>query len=107
MSSSHPLEAFWSAAAGVQSRAGVSRSTMMGYPCLRVHGAFFASTDPQTGALIAKLPAKRVEALIADGTGAPFAPAGRAFREWVHLDLDTVEDWPAYLEEAYAFVAGA
>jgi hypothetical protein len=34
---------FWDAAAPLLQRPGVTRSTMMGYPCLRLHGDFFAS----------------------------------------------------------------
>src|SRR5262249_7496937 len=34
----------------------VSRSTMMGLPCLRRSGAFFASYDRRTGNLVVKLP---------------------------------------------------
>ena len=61
----------------------VGRSTMMGYPCVRRAGRFFASFDTRAEALVVKLPRERVAELIADGTGEPFAPNGRVFREWV------------------------
>ena len=63
----------------------VGRSTMMGYPCVRRAGRFFASFDTRAEALVVKLPRDRVAELIADGTGEPFAPNGRVFREWVTI----------------------
>jgi hypothetical protein len=44
---------------------------MMGFPCLRVSGAFFASCDHRSGDLIVKLPRHRVEQLIRAGAGKP------------------------------------
>ena len=61
----------------------IARSTMMGLPCLRVDGAFFASYDRRTGDLLVKLPAARVDELIAAGRArlrsrwAPFPRVGR------------------------------
>jgi hypothetical protein len=81
----------------------VERSTMMGYPCVRRAGQFFASFDTGSSALVVKLPAERVSALIADGTGAPFAPNGRRFREWVSLPRPDVELWEQVLTEAHQF----
>jgi hypothetical protein len=52
---------------------------MMGLPCLRREGAFFAAWDRGTGALLVKLAPTRVDELLAAG---PFAPAGRRFRQW-------------------------
>jgi hypothetical protein len=45
----------WHHAAPLLGRRDVSRSTMMGLPCLRVRGAFFASFDRRTGDLLVKL----------------------------------------------------
>ena len=53
---------------------------MMGFPCLRIDGAFFASLDHRTGHLIIKLPADRVDELVDVGTGQSFAPNGRRFK---------------------------
>ena len=78
----------------------------MGLPCLRVGGAFFASCDHRTGDLIVKLPRHRVQQLIAAGTGKPFAPAGRTFREWVLVDDRDEARWIALMDEARDFVAG-
>lgn len=84
----------------------VQRSTMMGYPCLRVNGEFFASVERSTGHLIVKLPAARVGELVESGAGLPFAPNGRVFREWVTCPVPDEEEWIALLEEAKAFVGG-
>ena len=85
----------------------VGRSTMMGFPCVRRAGRFFASFDPKAGALVVKLPRERVAELIADGTGEPFAPNGRVFREWTTVpDPDPVV-WEQLLAEAHAFAGPA
>ena len=72
-------------------------------PCLRVSGAFFAACDHRSGDLIVKLPRHRVQQLVAAGTGKPFAPAGRTFREWVVIaDLEPAR-WVKLIDEARAF----
>lgn len=83
---------------------GVSPGTMMGFPCLRVDGQFFASCDHRTGDLIVKLPRDRVQALIDTGVGKPFAPAGRVFREWVLVEDRDETRWAALMDEARSFV---
>jgi len=103
--SSADADRFWSVAEPLLGAAAVTRSTMMGFPCLRVSGRFFASFDRRTGALVVKLPAARVHELIASGEAEPFAPAGRTFREWAAIDPDRLEHWPSLLDEALAFVA--
>jgi hypothetical protein len=97
---------FWDIAEPLLDRAGVSRSTMMGFPCLRIDGRFFASFDRDTGALIVKLPEDRVDELIDRGQAHPFAPAGRRFREWAAIAPDRRRSWVALLDEAFAFIAG-
>lgn len=84
----------------------VSRSTMMGLPCVRVDGSFFASLDHRSGNLIVKLPTDRVSELIQDRTGLPFAPAGRTFKEWVAIPREDEETWSALITEARTFVSG-
>ncbi len=107
MSRSSSNEArFWSFADPLLVAPFVTRSTMMGFPCLRVSGRFFASFDRQTGALVVKLPAARVDELIASGQAQPFAPAGRRFREWTSIDASRRAQWSALLDEALEFVAG-
>ncbi|EDY83993.1 hypothetical protein VDG1235_3620 [Verrucomicrobiia bacterium DG1235] len=75
----------------------------MGFKCLRSDGAFFATLDHRSGALIAKLPADRVQTLIADGTVRPFAPARRVFKEWVSIPTISRPLWTKLLTEAKAF----
>ncbi len=79
-------------------------STMMGYPCLRVDGAFFASLDKRTGDLLVKLPADVVSGRVVDGSGKPFAPAGKVFREWLAIELGSEEAWASAMSEALDFV---
>jgi hypothetical protein len=84
----------------------VTRSTMMGFPCLRVDGKFFACVEPATGNLILKLPAERVNDLVKTGTGRPFAPNGRVFKEWVACPAPARESWTDLLNEAKRYVDG-
>ncbi len=83
----------------------VGRSTMMGYPCVRRAGRYFASFDTGTEALVVKLPRDRVAELIADGTGEPFAPNGRVFREWATIPEPDLDVWERLLAEARDFAA--
>lgn len=85
----------------------VGRSTMMGHPCVRRAGRFFASFDPKGDCLVVKLPADRVEALIDKGTGAPFAPNGKVFREWVSIPEPDPSGWARLLAEALDFARPA
>lgn len=82
---------------------GAERSTMMGFPCLRVGGKFFASLEHRTGDLIVKLPAERVDELIETGTGGPFAPNGRRFKEWTVIAARDEELWTQLTQEAFNF----
>jgi hypothetical protein len=101
MSTSAGVDEFWEHAALLLERPGVTRSTMMGYPCLRLHGDFFASWDPHAHALVLKLDRQTVTSLIADGLGGPFAPSGRPFREWVSIPLSARTSWPDRLDAAF------
>jgi hypothetical protein len=96
-------ELFWQLAEDLLTRPEVARSTMMGYPCLRTNGAFFACVERTTGHLIVKLPANRVNELTASGQALPFAPNGRVFREWVALPVADHDEWAALLDEARTF----
>ena len=86
---------------------GAERSTMMGHPCLRIDGNFFASLERRTGDLIVKLPAERVDAMIQDGTAEPFAPAGRRFKEWALITDRDGDRWENLMTEAIAFVGAS
>ena len=96
---------FWALAAPLLEQPGVTRSTMMGFPCLRIDGAFFASWDRNTGSLVVKLPEATVEDLIDAGRADPFAPAGRRFREWASIPSTRTRAWRALLDQALAHVS--
>ncbi|KAA1249463.1 hypothetical protein F0Q45_14935 [Mycobacterium simiae] len=97
---------FWTLAQHLLARQEVTRSTMMGLPCLRVGGAFFASCDRKTDDLLVKLSAARVAELISTGQAEPFAPAGRQFREWAAVPFAKRRAWKPLLQESLAFVEG-
>jgi hypothetical protein len=78
---------------------------MMGYPCVRRAGRFFASFDTRARALVVKLPRERVAELLGNGTGEPFAPNGRQFREWVTVSEPNAAVWRRLLAEARDFAA--
>jgi len=56
--------------------------------------------------LVVKLPEERVNELIRSGTGRPFAPAGKVFREWLSVPKPDRRRWLALLNEGAAFVGG-
>jgi hypothetical protein len=101
-----PTDFFWQVSAAALAHRDVATGTMMGLPCLRISGAFFAACDHRSGDLIVKLPRQRVQQLIAAGAGKPFAPAGRTFREWVLVDDRDPDRWAQLIGEARAFAAG-
>ena len=100
-------ELFWHLARVLMDDPVVERGTMMGLPCLRWNGRFFASMDAKTKDLIVKLPEARVAEIIASGRGQVFAPSRRPFREWVAISTPDEETWEALLAEAKAFAAQA
>ena len=57
------------------------------------------------GALVVKLPAARVSALIASGAGVAWDPGhGRTMKEWVAFPAERSRTWIAIAKEARAFV---
>ncbi|MEM9160276.1 MAG: hypothetical protein AAGB46_14625, partial [Verrucomicrobiota bacterium] len=80
MTSPDPQKLFWKIAEELYSDSSVKEGSMMGLKCLRVDGAFFASLDRKTQALIVKLPQDRIQSLLSNAVGEPFAPAGRVFK---------------------------
>ena len=93
--------AFWQVAAPYLERPGVTRSTMMGYPCLRLHGDFFASWDPHHLQLVAKLDRIAATNMIDTAQAEAFAPSGKRFREWVAVPIDNRDRWETILEAAF------
>ena len=66
-----------------------------------VSSAFVAMPGHESDGMVVKPPAARVAELLTSGRGAPVAPAGKVFKEWV--EIDATEDWGPYLEEALGF----
>lgn len=76
-----------------------------GAKALKVRGKIFAMRVAG-GALVVKLPQRRVDALIAAGCGERFDPGhGRVMKEWLAVAPAADLDWPALAREAMAYVA--
>ncbi len=98
------LAAALRAEGGVDAPGGGGRRRAFGADALKTGGKIFAMVAQ--GTLVLKLPAARVEALVAQGRGARFDPGhGRVMREWIALSGGEGE-WLALAREARAFVAG-
>lgn len=97
-------EKFHADAEALLENESVTTGTMMGYPCLRIDGDFFASFEPKTGHLIIKLPADRVLELMEQGAGLAFAPNGRRFKEWIAIPDPDTKARQSWMSEALAFV---
>jgi hypothetical protein len=78
-----------------------------GSDALRVNGSVFCMISSGHG-FVVKLPAPRVQALIAAGTGEPFA-AGRKtpMRQWLVVTDPAPGLWESLADEAYAFTRDA
>lgn len=98
---------FWRLAESWLARDGVEKATMMGFPCLRYNGAFFASIEHKGDGLVVKLPRERVSECVSVGDGEPFAPAKRVFKEWLRVPYANRALWNDLIGEAYAFAGGA
>lgn len=88
---------------------GVEKSTMMGSPCLRWQGQFFAMWFAEQESLIVKVAAARVDQIIESGEGNEFNFTGKRFKEWVLIPEEFCSSYPSFLNEAlvYAKTAGA
>jgi TfoX/Sxy family transcriptional regulator of competence genes len=83
---------------GSSGRKGFGSSTLW------VSGKIFAMLV--NGKLVAKVPRKRVDALIASGAGERFDPGhGRLMKEWVAVEPTSVESWLPLAREAKEFVS--
>ena len=99
---------FWQLAKELQAEdPRVVEGTIMNGRCLRVGKEFLALVDYKGSGLVVKLPKKRVAELIANGTGQPFAPAGRVFQEWLSAPTPDRERWRGLLHEGIAFVGAS
>ncbi len=96
---------FTTGAAAVMARdPAVEHGQMLHAPGLKTSGRFFAFATPED--IVAKLPASRVQELIASGIGRPCVLRRAApMREWVRLVPDNDQACVAYLIEARDFVA--
>ena len=89
----------------VDPAAAVGARRAFGAGALKVGGKIFAM--PAQGTLVLKLPASRVDALVAEGLGHRFDPGhGRLMKEWIALEGDE-RRWLALAREALSFVAGS
>lgn len=89
---------FWDVAEELLARPDVEEGTMMGHRCLRVNGGFAAMHSTREDSLIVKLTEARVDELVDEGVGQPFAPAGKVFKEWVLVSDPSA--WAALMREA-------
>ena len=96
---------FWDLAAELQAQdERVVEGTIMQSRCLRVGAEFLALVDYKGSGLVVKLPKARVAELIEEGTGQPFAPARRVFKEWVSIPTPDRRIWSGLLREGVDFV---
>src|SRR5258708_37226574 len=91
-------EQFWALAAPLLQQPGVTRSTMMGFACLRLDGDFFATCDHRSGDLVVKLNEQRVSALVDSGGAEAFAPNARRVRECASIPLSRRRRWGRLLD---------
>jgi hypothetical protein len=97
---------FWQLAAELQAEnAELVEGTIMKGRCLRLREEFVALVDYKDAGLVVKLSRERVDELIAEGDGRPFAPAKKVFREWVSFPAVDRARWLAVLREAVAYAA--
>ena len=81
--------------------------TMMGFPCLKVKGSYFACKDKTSGTLIVRLTEKRVKDLVSSGEARVFTPAGQPFKRWARMEVFDESLWRGVLREAKKLVEEA
>ncbi|MFN2556405.1 MAG: hypothetical protein ABR592_05945 [Nitriliruptorales bacterium] len=88
---------------------GARPGHMFGYPALYAGRRLAACAYGEGIAM--KLPADRVQTLLATGQAGPFQPYGKAkMKEWVHVRVGTteeVDELTGLIAESLAFVADA
>ncbi|GJM37934.1 MAG: hypothetical protein DHS20C19_13010 [Acidimicrobiales bacterium] len=95
---------FWDAAAPLLAEGLLEEGTIMGGPCARSAGEFVGMPHHKGDGIVVKLPRDEVDAMIAAGDGASFAPAGKVFREWVLVEAHDERQWTELLRRSVAFV---
>ena len=98
---------FWEAAAHLLARHGVNAIDDDGQALPGRAGKFFAAFYRSSGDLLIRVPAGRVDQLIASGIGGAWVSGGCREKKWAAIPPEAVADWPAYLGEAYTFVAAS
>jgi hypothetical protein len=83
----------------------VEEGTIMNGRCARVAGEFLGLVSYKGSGMVVKLPRERVDQLIEQGIGQPFAPAKKVFREWVSVPKRDRRRWRSLLRESVEFVA--
>lgn len=74
---------------------------------LKVHGKIFAMVTSR-GHFVVKLPRSRVAELVSSGAGAFFDPGhGRLMKEWLQVDLPSLNTCRSLAKEALSFVSAA
>jgi len=77
---------------------------MFGSTSIKTRGKMFAFLHKKER-LVVKLPAARVEELVAAGMGHKYDPGdGRLQREWFELNTTAAEEWLSLAREAEAYV---
>ncbi len=100
-----PQKLFWELAEELQTQDDrIVEGTIMSGRCLRVGKEFLALVDYKGSGLVVKLPKARVAALIDEGVGQPFGPAGRVFKEWLSVPKPDRRRWRKLLSEGIEFV---
>lgn len=92
---------FWELAGARIAAGRAVEGTMMGNRCVRRGGEFVAMAPrSKWGGMVVKLPPERVSELVEAGDGSSFAPNGKVFRAWLHVEEVDEERWAALLDEA-------
>lgn len=82
---------------------GVDLGRMFGTEGLRVRGKVYAFIG-SGGRLIVKLPAPRVQELVAAGEASPMIMREREMREWVTVEASDASRWEPLIDEARIFL---
>jgi hypothetical protein len=91
---------------GIEGVTPPRRGGGFGRSAVRFHGKIFVMLV--RGRLVLKLPAPRVEALVAAGEGVHFdANKGTPMKEWLSLDPDSAQEWLPIAREALDFARAA